>query len=174
MSRIGNMPIPLPQGVDCVINDDGTLLISKNNESGVYLLPDYINAELQDRKITFNSECSKALLGLHRAKLNNLVLGIDTKFHVVLDIKGVGYRAALSNSYLTLFLGFSHGIKYKVPEYLAMLLQKPTELLISGIDKEKLNMVAHDICSIRKYNPYKRKGISIRGEYVFVKEMKKK
>ena len=173
MSRIGNFPVSIPNGLEVKICDN-KVFASKGNISESYSVPEYIQIKHQGSKLYFQGSCKNSFLGLYRSKVNNFISGIDKQFEVILDIKGVGYRANLSGVYLTLFLGFSHSIKYRVPPYLTIKVEKPTEILMYALDKDKLGMIAYDICNIRKYDPYKKKGITQRGRYVYTKEINKK
>lgn len=98
-----------------------------------------------------------------------MINGMVNDFSVDLEINGVGYKAECDDKYLTLYLGYSHNIKYKVPKDVEIKCIKPTHLVIRGMDKQKVYMVASDICKIRKYDPYKGKGIVIKGKFMLRK-----
>ena len=177
MSRVGSMPIAIPGNVQVNLVDNQ--LILKNNENSLKLTLDYgISCSIADGKITLhvNSESTKSrvMWGTYRSMINNYTIGLSEGLMVELEVTGVGYKAEVSGEYLSLSLGFSHGIKYKIPKGIIIQCVKPTQILVKGFDKQKVYMVASDICSIRKYNPYKGKGISIKGRYVYRKEVNKK
>ncbi len=175
MSSIRNPFIFVPDGVEVSIKP-GVVEVSHGSVSNVCMIPDYIKVEPSDvdKQLYVQGSCEASMLGLYKSKINNTVLGVKEPFSVVLEINGIGYKANLSGSYLELFLGFSHGIKYKIPDYLSVKVVKPTEVIIYSIDKEKLNIIADDICTLKRFDPYKRKGISKKGKYRYTKEMNKK
>ena len=112
--------------------------------------------------------------GTYRALLANLVTGVTKGFEQRLEITGVGYRAQLQGKILTVALGYSHDIVYAIPEGITIAVPKPTEIVISGIDRQKVGQVSAEIRGYRPPEPYKGKGIKYAGEYVFRKEGKKK
>ncbi|WDM85046.1 50S ribosomal protein L6 [Ehrlichia sp. JZT12] len=177
MSRVGSMPIAIPSNVQVdLVNNQ---LVLKNNENSLKLTLDYgISCIIADGKITLHvdneSTKSKVMWGTYRSMINNYAIGLSEGLMLELEVAGVGYKAEVSGEYLSLSLGFSHGIKYKIPKGIVIQCVKPTQMLVKGFDKQKVYMVASDICSIRKYNPYKGKGISIKGKYVYRKEVNKK
>ncbi|MBQ4874897.1 MAG: 50S ribosomal protein L6 [Rickettsiaceae bacterium H1] len=173
MSRIGNLPICIPADLKVKI-DKQKISVVKGDMLENFVLPEGVNFTLEDNKLFCKGSCENSLLGLFRSKINNLISGVHENFQVMLEVKGVGYKVSLFDRYLTLFLGFSHAVKYRIPSYLAVKLDKPTEIFIFGRNKDKVNMIADDICNIRKYDPYKKKGISKKDNYVYTKEMSKK
>ncbi len=177
MSRVGNKAIPVPKDVLLKIQEDGSVLISKGNDNHNYHLPSGISAEIVDSTLSLSASAKNdmsSLLGLHRSNINNLIAGMHQDFQVDLEINGVGYRAAMDNKYLTLWLGFSHCIKYRIPEYISFKIPKPTQISIFGSDKCYVNMIASDLCTLKKYDPYKKKGVYRKGQYLFTKEVSKK
>ena len=112
--------------------------------------------------------------GTVRANLNNIVTGVTKGFERKLEITGVGYRAALQGKNLQIALGYSHDVIYPVPEGIAIATPKPTEIVVTGIDKQKVGQVAAEIRAFRPPEPYKGKGVKYAGEYIFRKEGKKK
>ncbi len=112
--------------------------------------------------------------GLSRSLVNNLVVGVSKGFERRLEISGVGYRAAVQGRTVNLSLGFSHDVQYPVPEGITVVATKPTELVVSGIDKQKVGQVAAEIREFRPPEPYKGKGVKYAGEFIFRKEGKKK
>ena len=139
----GSLDLDLPGEID-VRQEDGTVLVERPND---------------DRK-------NKALHGLTRSLINNMVVGVSEGFKKELEIVGVGYRAAKSGDGLELQLGFSHPVKVKAPEGITFDVPEPTQIIVSGINKEVVGQVAADIRSYRKPEPYKGKGIRYVGEHV--------
>jgi large subunit ribosomal protein L6 len=119
-------------------------------------------------------ENARAMWGLIRTLVNNLVVGVTEGFTSKLEIQGVGYRAAVQGKNLNLQLGFSHDVAYPIPAGISIVAEKPTALTISGIDKQLVGQVAAEIRSYRPPEPYKGKGVKYAGEYIFRKEGKKK
>ncbi|CAH58324.1 50S ribosomal protein L6 [Ehrlichia ruminantium] len=177
MSRVGSMPILIPSNVQ--VDLVGNQLTLKNSENSLKLVLDYgISCNIDGNSITLHvndsSANSKVMWGTYRSMINSYAIGLSQGLVVELEITGVGYKAEVNDEYLSLSLGFSHGIKYKIPNGIIIQCVKPTQILVKGFDKQKVYMVASDICSIRKYNPYKGKGISIKGKYIYRKEVNKK
>lgn len=177
MSRIGKVPVVIPQGVvvelqDRKINVSGKLgKLSTNFPPEVSFIRegDTISVKPKD-----DSKRSKAMWGLSRSLLRNQVKGVSEGFEKKLEIIGVGYKAAVDDRFLTLNLGYSHEIKFLIPEGIAIKAIKPTLLSISGCDKEKVGQVAALIVQQRPPEPYKGKGIRYEGQVVRRKEGKKK
>jgi len=117
---------------------------------------------------------ARAMWGMSRTQLANLVTGVTEGFTKRLEINGVGYRAALQGSDLRLQLGFSHDISYPIPQGIEVQCPKPTEIVVTGIDKQKVGQVAAEIRGFRPPEPYKGKGVRYAGEYILRKEGKKK
>ena len=120
------------------------------------------------------SKNAKACWGMARTIINNMITGVSKGFSRVLEINGVGYRASIEGEILTLQLGYSHDIKLAIPDDLEVKCSKPTEILVSGIDKQKVGQFASEIRKLRKPEPYKGKGIKYQEEFVRRKEGKKK
>ena len=177
MSRVGSVPIVIPSNVQADLIDNQ--LILKNSENSLKLILNHgILCDITDGKIVLRinnkSIKSRVMWGTYRSIINNYTIGLSQGLVVELEVNGVGYKAEVNGEYLSLSLGFSHGVKYKIPKDIVIQCIKSTQILIKGFDKQKVYMVASDICSIRKYNPYKGKGISIKGKYVHRKEVNKK
>jgi large subunit ribosomal protein L6 len=169
MSRIGKMPIELPSGVEVKIDGSSvTVKGSKGELSRTFTeRVDFIN---EDGVVTLNrdgdSPQAKALHGLSRALLFNMVQGVSEGFSKELEIQGVGYRAALKGSDIELQVGFSHSVSVPAPEGITFDVPEPTKIIVSGIDKEMVGQVAADIRKVRPPEPYKGKGIRYLGEHV--------
>lgn len=177
MSRVAKQPIEVPKGVDITINDQtvsakgprGVESVTLHNDVGVAL--DGTTIGVQARK---ESKNAVALAGTMRALLNNLVVGVSTGFEKKLELRGVGYRAQAQGSTVNLSLGFSHPVAYKVPEGIKVETPSQTEITVSGTNKQVVGQVAADIRAFRPPEPYKGKGVRYVGEYVAMKEAKKK
>jgi large subunit ribosomal protein L6 len=169
MSRIGNQPVDLPDGVDVEI--DGNAVTVKGSKGELErLFHDRIGFDLDDGVVTVtrpdDSRESRALHGLSRALLNNMVVGVSNGFSKELEIHGVGYRASLKGESVELLVGFSHPVEVKAPEGITFEVPEPTKIIVSGIDKEQVGQVAANIRKVRPPEPYKGKGIRYVGEYV--------
>ncbi len=177
MSRVGKNPINIPQGV--TVNLEGSKVTVKGSKGE--LSTDYRNlvvVEQKDNQIIVSPKgkdnSSRAFWGTFRALINNLVLGVTNGFSKELEVNGVGYRAAVNGQNLVLNLGYSHDIKYQVPEGIKITCPEPTKIIIEGADKQKVGQVAAEIRSYRKPEPYKGKGIKYKDERIVRKEGKKK
>jgi large subunit ribosomal protein L6 len=177
MSRIGKQPVAIPAGVTA---DVAGQAISVKGPKGTlqFTLPDDVGATLEAGALTIDprndSKRARAMWGMSRSLLANLVAGVTKGFERKLEITGVGYRASIQGKNLQLLLGYSHEIHYPIPEGIAIVTPKPTEIVITGIDKQKVGQVAAEIRGYRPPEPYKGKGIRYAGEYIFRKEGKKK
>ncbi|MCK6451012.1 MAG: 50S ribosomal protein L6 [Alphaproteobacteria bacterium] len=177
MSRVGKHPVTLPKGV--TVDIAGQSLKAKGKLGELTLVVDNdIEAKLADGavKLTPRSDSKRALTmwGTTRALVNNMVKGVADGFTVNLEINGVGYRAAVQGKVLQLQLGFSHEVKYPIPDGITMKCEKPTAISISGADRQKVGQVASEIRSLRPPEPYKGKGIKYDTEVIRRKEGKKK
>ncbi len=169
MSRIGKMPVPIPTGIDVIVSGQSvTVKGPKGSLSRVF--SDRMNLAIDDgNAIVTRSDderSSRALHGLTRALLANMVTGVAQGFSKELNILGVGYRVALKGSDLEFQLGFSHPVVFPAPAGIAFEVPDPSRIIISGIDKEQVGQVAADIRSLRPPEPYKGKGIRYVNEYV--------
>lgn len=177
MSRVAKQPIEVPKGVDITINDQtvsakgprGVESVTLHSDVGVAL--DGTTMGVQARK---ESKNTVALAGTMRALLNNLVVGVSIGFEKKLELRGVGYRAQAQGSTVNLSLGFSHPVAYKVPDGIKVETPSQTEITVSGTNKQVVGQVAADIRAFRPPEPYKGKGVRYVGEYVAMKEAKKK
>jgi large subunit ribosomal protein L6 len=169
MSRIGKMPVDMPSGVD--IKVDGTQVTVKGSRGELSRqFTDRVSFSVEEGVITVGREDdtreSRALHGLSRALLANMVHGVSEGFSKVLEIQGVGYRASLKGEDIELLVGFSHPVDVKAPKGITFEVPEPTRIVVSGIDKEQVGQVAADIRKVRPPEPYKGKGIRYAGEYV--------
>jgi large subunit ribosomal protein L6 len=177
MSRIGNKTIAVPTGVTA--NVDGQTVKVKGPKGAVQLvLHDDITMTMEKGVVTVTprdqSKRARSMWGTYRTLVNNLFTGVTKGFEEKLEITGVGYRAAVQGKILNLQLGFSHDVKFPIPEGIAITTPKPTEINITGIDKQTVGQVAAEIRGYRPPEPYKGKGVKYAGEYIFRKEGKKK
>lgn len=177
MSRIGKHPVPVPAGVDVKIDGQAVVVKGKLGQLSLTLVDD-IHAELSDGKVVVkpanDSRRAQTMWATSRTLVNNMIKGVAEGYTISLDINGVGYRAAMQGNELVMQLGFSHDVKYPVPEGIAIKCDKPTSITVSGFDKQKVGQVAAEIRGWKKPEPYKGKGIKYTTETVLRKEGKKK
>ena len=179
MSKIGKINISIPEKVKVaiagnIINIEGPLgKKSLNIDLEMFSLDikDGKEISIKPKKIDQNS---KRLWGMNRSLINNAVIGSVKGYEKILELVGVGYRAALKGNQLNLQLGYSHDINYDIPEGVKILVEKQTTLKISGPDKQLVGLVVSKIKTFRKIEPYKGKGIREKGQYILKKEGKKK
>lgn len=175
MSRTGKMPISVPEKVDVQINDSIVTVKGPKGELSTPFEPNLVSITLDDGSISVkkknDSQDAGARQGLYRSLIANLIEGVTNGFSKTLEIKGVGYRAALKGTTLELNLGFSHVVNYPLPEGISVDFQEKSQTVftISGIDKQLVGQVAAEIRSYRKPEPYKGKGIRYQGEYILRK-----
>ncbi len=176
MSRIGKKPVALPKGVTAAVQNGMVTVKSPKSELKLKLAAD-VDAAVGEGGITITpraSERARAMWGMQRTLVNNLVHGVTQGFSSKLEINGVGYRAAVQGKNLQLQLGFSHEVLYPIPQGIQIVCEKPTMIAITGIDKQLVGQVAAEIRGFRPPEPYKGKGVKYAGEYVRRKEGKKK
>ncbi len=169
MSRVGNAPISLPKGVDLALTE-GEMRVKGPKGTLARPLPAGIALDVSDGTATLkrpdDSKTARSMHGLARALLNNMVTGVTDGFTKVLEIQGVGYRAAASGKNLNLVLGFSHPVDMPIPEGIKVSVENNTLITIEGIDKEKVGQFAADVRKWRPPEPYKGKGIRYQGEQI--------
>jgi large subunit ribosomal protein L6 len=177
MSRIGKKPVAIPTGVTAAV--EGQTVKMKGPKGALALvLPDDVTVKMDKGAIKVNprteTQRARAMWGTSRTLVANLVTGVTKGFEDKLEITGVGYRASVQGKNLQIALGYSHDVVYPIPEGIAIATPKPTEILITGMDKQKVGQVAAEIRGFRPPEPYKGKGVRYSGEYIFRKEGKKK
>jgi large subunit ribosomal protein L6 len=177
MSRVGKKPVPIPSGVTA--NVEGQTVKVKGPKGALQLvLHNDVAATLEKGAIKIDprseTKRARALWGTSRTLVANLIAGVTKGFERRLEIAGVGYRAAVQGKNLQIALGYSHDIVYPIPDGITIAAPKPTEIVVTGIDRQKVGQVAAEIRDFRKPEPYKGKGIKYAGEYIFRKEGKKK
>ncbi len=175
MSRIGNQAIEIPSAVTVTIN--GTDVVIKGPKGELKMtLPPGISAATEDNKIVVtrpnDTREAKAMHGLGRSLVNNMVIGVTEGYEKKLEIIGVGYKAAVKGKVLDLSLGYSHPTTFAIPAGLEIKVEANTKVSVSGIDKQLVGQAAASIRKFKKPEPYKGKGIRYVGEYVAMKEGK--
>lgn len=169
MSRIGKKPVVVPGGVKLTLSGNNVKVKGPNGELENSFHPN-MSLEFKDNELTVtrpdDSKENKALHGLTRALIQNMVTGVTTSYTKILDIVGVGYRAELKGTNLLINIGYSHPIYFMPPEGITLATPAPTQIVVTGIDKQLVGMVAAKIRSIRKPEPYKGKGIKYREEII--------
>jgi large subunit ribosomal protein L6 len=177
MSRIGKKSVSVPKGVTANVNGQSVTVKGPKGELS-FLASDDVHVTFADGKIAVapSSETKRArsAWGMSRTMVENLMKGVTTGFERRLEINGVGYRAAVAGKNLQLNLGYSHDVVFPIPAGIKIECPKPTEIVVTGADKQKVGQVAAEIRQFRKPEPYKGKGVKYSDEYIFRKEGKKK
>lgn len=177
MSRIAKAPIPITSGVSVEISGQ-EVKVKGSKGNLAWTVHPLVSVSQEDGQVNVapvkESKESWAQAGTTRALLNNMVIGCGTGFELKLTLVGVGYRAQAQGKTLNLSLGFSHPVNYPVPEGIAIATPSPTEILVSGADKQQVGQVASEIRGFRPPEPYKGKGVRYADEQVLRKEAKKK
>ena len=177
MSRIGKMPIAVPQGVDVQIKEDQ---ISVKGAGGQLLLAQnaLVKVSIKDGKLSFEpaneSREANAMSGTMRQLVNNMVLGVTKGFEKKLALVGVGFKAQAQGTKLNLTVGFSHPVNFEMPKGITVATPLPTEIIVKGADRQAVGETAAKIRAVRPPEPYKGKGIRYADEKITIKETKKK
>ena len=179
MSKIGKINIPIPDKVKVLlsgntVNVEGPLgkeTIKLDLEMFELNINEGKDVSIKPKKL---DDTSKRLWGMNRSLLNNAIIGASSGYEKILELTGVGYRAALKGNVLNMQLGFSHDIDYNIPDGIKIVVEKQTIVKINGSDKQEVGMIASKIKSLRPPEPYKGKGIKEQGQYILRKEGKKK
>lgn len=177
MSRIGKKPVSLPQGVTASV--DGQTVTAKGPKGELkFVVNDEVLVKMENGEIAVQprdqTKTARSKWGMSRTQIVNILQGVKDGFEKKLEINGVGYRAALQGKNLQLALGFSHDVVYQTPEGITITVPKPTEITVTGIDKQAVGQVAAEIRKYRGPEPYKGKGVKYAGEKIVRKEGKKK
>jgi large subunit ribosomal protein L6 len=177
MSRIGKKPVSLPQGVTATV--DGQTVTAKGPKGELkFVVNDEVLVKMEGSEIAVqprdHSKTARSKWGMSRTQIVNILQGVKDGFEKKLEITGVGYRAAMQGKNLQLALGFSHDVVYETPQDITITVPKPTEITVTGIDKQKVGQVAAEIREYRSPEPYKGKGVRYAGEKIVRKEGKKK
>ena len=170
MSRIGNKAIEITEKVQVNINNNGAVSVEGPKGKLSWKLPREIKASVQDNRISLVREAEtrsvKALHGLSRSLVHNMVQGVSQGFSKQLEVEGVGFRAAVQGSTLNLSLGFSHPIPFQIPQGIKITVTEATKINIEGADKKLVGQVAADIRGFYPPEPYKGKGVRYAGEQI--------
>jgi len=177
MSRVGKKAVPIPSGVTASVDGQtvkvkgpkGALQLVLHGDVAVKVEGDGIKVDPRNE-----TKVARALWGTSRALVANLMTGVTKGFEQKLEITGVGYRAAVQGKNLQIALGYSHDILHPIPDGITIATPKPTEIVVTGIDKQRVGQVAADIRNYRPPEPYKGKGVRYAGEFIFRKQGKKK
>jgi large subunit ribosomal protein L6 len=172
MSRIGRLPITIPENVD--ITYSGSKITVKGKFGTLQnTIPETIEIENENGRLTVNlknnTRSLRSLHGLYRTLINNMVIGVSEQFQVTLILKGVGYRAAVQNNEIVLNLGYSHPVKLEIPKTISVEVVQNTTINLKSCDKELLGLFASNIRAWRKPEPYKGKGILYKDEQIIRK-----
>ena len=179
MSKIGKLNISIPEKVKVVLNNNIINIEGPLGKKSLNIDLDTFDLNINEGKEVSikpkkNNQETKRLWGMNRSLINNAIIGTSKGYQKILELTGVGYRAALKGSTLNLQLGFSHDINFDIPEGIKVQVEKQNILKISGTDKQQVGVVAAEIKSLRPPEPYKGKGIKEQGQYILRKEGKKK
>jgi large subunit ribosomal protein L6 len=178
MSRIGKKAVKLPKGVEARVDGQSVKIKGPKGELGFNVVDEIAVAMADggvDLKPRSDTKRARAMWGMSRTMVQNMIEGVTNGYRETLEIQGVGYRAQMKSAKeLQLNLGFSHDVVFPIPEGLKIELPKPTEIIITGIDKQKVGYAAAKIRSYRPPEPYQGKGVRYRGEFILRKEGKKK
>jgi large subunit ribosomal protein L6 len=177
MSRIGKKPVSLPKGVTATVNGQTVSMKGPKGELS-FVVTDDILVKMEDGSIAVDpreeTKRARAAWGMSRTMVANLIEGVTKGFERKLEINGVGYRASVQGKNLQLALGYSHDVQFPIPAGITIVTPKPTEIVISGSNKQQVGQVAAEIRQFRKPEPYKGKGVKYAEEKIFRKEGKKK
>ena len=177
MSRIGKKPVPVPAGVTASV--EGQTVKAKGAKGELsFVVHEEVLVKLEDGAVSVDprdqSKEARSKWGMSRSMIVNIFEGVEKGYEKKLEISGVGYRAAMQGKNVQLSLGFSHEVIYDVPAGITVVVPKPTEIVVSGIDKQQVGQVAAEIREYRGPEPYKGKGVKYAGEKIVRKEGKKK
>ena len=179
MSKIGKINITIPEKVKVLLNGNDINIEGPLGKKKINIDLDMFDLKIEEGKEVsikpkIVDQNSKRLWGMNRSLINNAIIGASSGYEKILELSGVGFRAALKGKQLNLQLGFSHDINFDIPEGIKISVEKQVIIKISGSDKQQVGMVASKIKSIRPPEPYKGKGIKEQGQYILRKEGKKK
>jgi large subunit ribosomal protein L6 len=177
MSRVGKYPVPVPAGVQVALQ--GRTVVAKGKLGELKLpLTDEVDVEIEGGLVAVkprrDDRRSRTMWGTTRSLINGMCIGVSTGFTKSMEITGTGYRAAVQGKDLVLALGFSHEVRYAIPEGITIVCERPTAVKVSGADKQRVGQVAAEIRAYRGPEPYKGKGVRYTDEQILRKEGKKK
>jgi large subunit ribosomal protein L6 len=177
MSRVGKKPVAMPSGVTAQVSGQTVKVKGAKGELS-FVVPDEVSVAVENGGVAVaprnETKDARAKWGMSRAQVANLVEGVTKGFEKRLEINGVGYRAQVAGKVLKLSLGYSHDVEYPIPAGIAITTPKPTEVVVAGIEKQKVGQTAAEIREFRGPEPYKGKGVKYADEFIFRKEGKKK
>ena len=179
MSKIGKINISIPEKVKVILTGNSLNIEGPIGKKSLNIDLDIFELNIKDAKEVSikpkkKDQSTKRLWGMNRSLINNAIIGAAKGYEKILELTGVGYRASLKGNSLNLQLGFSHDINFDIPNDIKILVEKQTTIKISGVNKQKVGMIASQIKSYRPPEPYKGKGIREKGQYILKKEGKKK
>ena len=179
MSKIGKINISIPEKVKVALAGNNLNIEGPLGKKSINIDLEMFNLDIKEGKeISIKpkkiDDVTKRLWGMNRSLINNAVIGSSAGYEKILELVGVGYRAALKGNQLNLQLGYSHDINFDIPDGIKIVVEKQTTLKITGADKQQVGSVASKLKTLRKIEPYKGKGIREKGQYVLKKEGKKK
>ena len=177
MSRVGKKPVAVPSGVTA--NVDGQVVKMKGSKGEMsFTVPDEVSVAFADGALSVaprsQTKVARSKWGLSRAMLQSIADGVSKGFEKKLEITGVGYRAAVQGNVLKLSLGYSHDVEFPIPADIQIATPKPTEIVVTGMEKQRVGQIAAEIREWRPPEPYKGKGVRYADEFIFRKEGKKK
>jgi large subunit ribosomal protein L6 len=177
MSRVGKKPVAVPSGVTATVTGQTVKMKGAKGELS-FLVPEEVSVVMENGAVSVaprdESKTARAKWGMSRAQVQSLIDGVTKGFEKKLEVNGVGYRAQVAGKSLKLSLGYSHDIDYPIPAGVTITTPKPTEIVVAGIDKQKVGQTAAEIRDFRSPEPYKGKGVKYADEFIFRKEGKKK
>ncbi|MXP62816.1 50S ribosomal protein L6 [Roseomonas sp. M0104] len=178
MSRVGKYPVSVPAGVTVAMKDGVVSAKGKLGELSMPVVTDAVSVSVEDNQVTVqplgSDRRSRTLWGTTRSLINGMVTGVSTGFSKSMEITGTGYRAAVQGKELVLNLGYSHEIRYPIPEGIKITTERPTAIKVEGVSKQVVGQVAAEIRGFRGPEPYKGKGVRYADEVILRKEGKKK
>ncbi|ATR22832.1 LSU ribosomal protein L6P [Roseomonas mucosa] len=178
MSRVGKYPVTVPSGVTVALQDGVVVAKGKLGELRLPVVTEAVDVKIEDGSVTVSPKGedrrSRTLWGTTRSLINGMVTGVSTGFSKSMEITGTGYRAAVQGKELVLNLGYSHEIRYAIPEGIKITTERPTAIKVEGADKQRVGQVAAEIRAYRGPEPYKGKGVRYDNEVILRKEGKKK
>ncbi|PHK93998.1 50S ribosomal protein L6 [Pseudoroseomonas rhizosphaerae] len=178
MSRVGKYPVTVPAGVTVALKDGTISAKGKLGELSLPLVTDAVEVSVEDNKVTVkplgSDRRARTLWGTTRSLINGMVTGVSAGYSKSMEITGTGYRAAVQGKELVLNLGYSHEIRYAIPDGIKITTERPTAIKVEGVNKQVVGQVAAEIRAFRGPEPYKGKGVRYTDEVILRKEGKKK
>ena len=179
MSKLGKKPIQIPKDTTVKVESGKLILVGPKGSKELSINDKIFTTSITENKniilkLIKKNEASNMLWGTTRSIVNSAIVGVSVGHEKILELYGVGYRAALKGNILNLQLGFSHDTSYKIPDGIKVFVEKQTTIKISGIEKDLVGKVSSEIKALKPVEPYKGKGIKEKGQYVLKKEGKKK